>query len=628
MKKNKRLSILVTILLIGVGISFAYFLGQTLFNGDGALMSGTAASLDGAKLEIKGTLTFTDLAIYPGHKTVSAITATATGDNVVMPYSIVWKGQNGLNTDLKYKVYRFDSEQSVKASCEKKKEIVEGKQHLFESCTIAGVNEDNLVGSGKIPSDSDGNITIVENEFITATRDPSTTAYYYVILEYPNEERNQNADLEGTFTGTVEVQISDASADINILSIYVDKDGNGSYVEQDKIPEDDTLQLSTKSSCTNNAKVSWDKTSKNLIVNSLTKTGTDCNLYFTSNVANDTLKNLGGDLTVSEDTEKCPEVDPSTGQTKSAITGPSTEPNTLLCKGYDDDGETYYFRGTAEKNWVLIDKTYWRIVRINGNGSIRLIYSGKGSAAVEGTGTMVATGIRFNDSYNDNAYVGYMYGKAGQTKGTGDFDAYNKTHANQTNSTILKQVVTWYNGADFPTKAKEYIDKEAGFCGDRTPYANGSGGNIDKKEYGWGTKYTYYGGYVRIYTDKKPTLKCPQKEDLYTMSNDGNKGNGALPVPVGLISADEVMFAGGVYGTTNKTYYLYTGQYYWTMSPYYFYGSTCANVFYVHEYGYLSNYYVYWTTPGVRPVINLRADTPFESGGDGSKTNPFTVKLS
>jgi len=111
-------------------------------------------------------------------------------------------------------------------------------------------------------------------------------------------------------------------------------------------------------------------------------------------------------------------------------------------------------------------------------------------------------------------------------------------------------------------------------------------------------------------TNKQPTLGC-DAGDVYTLK-------------VGLITADEVAYAGGVWGTNNNRYYLYNGQYYWTMSPYLWNGSK-ANVFYVNSGGDLSNWNVNNTTPGLRPVINLKSDTTF-SGGNGTQTSPFVVK--
>ena len=109
--------------------------------------------------------------------------------------------------------------------------------------------------------------------------------------------------------------------------------------------------------------------------------------------------------------------------------------------------------------------------------------------------------------------------------------------------------------------------------------------------------------------------------EVYTTSGS-SQGNKALTYPIGLITADEVAYAGGVYGSSNSSYYLYTGQNYWTLSPYYF-GGGYARMFRVYSYGSLGNGSVS-DTNGVRPVINLKANVTI-SEGDGSSSNPYVI---
>ena len=137
----------------------------------------------------------------------------------------------------------------------------------------------------------------------------------------------------------------------------------------------------------------------------------------------------------------------------------------------------------------------------------------------------------------------------------------------------------------------------------------------------------YYKSYDRIVTSKKPTLKCgTPTTNLYTTTGNAN-GNQQLDYPIGLITIDEVSFAGGLDGAGNSNYYLYTGQTYWTMSPYYS-TSSAATVFSVYLDGRSSPYYEdinVMTSLGVRPVVNLKADILFKDGADGSKENPYVV---
>ena len=285
----------------------------------------------------------------------------------------------------------------------------------------------------------------------------------------------------------------------------------------------------------------------------------------------------------------------------------------------DDRGTSYYYRGAVNDNWFEFGGFYWRIIRINGDGSIRLIYNGT-STATKGDSTMIETDQAFNTSYNNNAYVGYMY-ESGQV------------HGLTTNSSIKTTLDNWY--LSNLTEEAEYLDGNAGFCGDRTSTTSYSGAPNDTG--GTGTTETYYGARYRLNTNKTPTFKCSDIDnDLYTTPGS-SKGNGALivnnsndenyrdetPTPIGLITADEVAFAGGVVGSSNSSYYLYNNAYYWTISPYYFYSTyNGAYVFIVYSVGRIDGDWVN-DAIGVRPVINLRSD--IQLTGTGSQDNPFKV---
>ena len=251
---------------------------------------------------------------------------------------------------------------------------------------------------------------------------------------------------------------------------------------------------------------------------------------------------------------------------------------------YDDYGEVYYFAGNPTDNWVKWAGFYWRIIRINGDGSLRLIYQGT-SANTIGTNTEIKTSA-FNGSYNRSEYVGLKYTSGEQ-------------HGQNSNSTILTELDSWYTSSNLDDHAS-HIDTNIGFCSDRN-MASG---------YSWSSEPSstiYYAARERIATNQNPSLECS--------SND------IIKVPVGLITADEAMF-GGVprsgYATGN---YLINGQYYWTMSPYYFSGGW-ARVFNVYSKGFLGNDWMD-NSIGVRPVINLLADTRFT--GDGTASNPYVI---
>ena len=275
-----------------------------------------------------------------------------------------------------------------------------------------------------------------------------------------------------------------------------------------------------------------------------------------------------------------------------------------IYKTEDDLGTSYYFRGDVENNYVLFANKYWRIIRINGDGTIRMIYDGTSAHDNGESSTDRQTGTSaFNSSYNDNAYVGYMRGATGAS-------TYEATHANTNDSTIKAVLDNWYVSNIKDTTNEKYV-VDAIYCNDRE-VSSGTG---------IGTTVTVYKAYDRNYTNKKPTLKCSQVNDRFTRETtvSGVTGNGKLTNAIGLITADEVAYAGGT-TATNYKYYLYTGNYYWTMSPFGFRDSDA----YVGSgfKGAILNYYVKYNV-AVRAVLSLSSGAL--SSGSGTKTDPFKI---
>lgn len=203
-----------------------------------------------------------------------------------------------------------------------------------------------------------------------------------------------------------------------------------------------------------------------------------------------------------------------------------------------------------------------------------------------------------------------MYGMPGST-------TYQETHANANNSSIKDILDEWYqnNLLEFSDK----IDENAGFCRDRTPSTNSDDIN---NQGGVGKIQTSYGAWVRYIGQNNgvPTYDC-SNEDLYTTSKSSN-GNRALTYSIGLISMDEVWYAGGY--QENNNYYLRNDNSYWTMTPcYHNIGGGEAVVFALGPSGNLS-YYTVSASFDVRPVINLSADITISSA-DGTMNNPYVI---
>ena len=602
MRKNKKLMILVACLITVIGVSFAYFAATTIFSGNGASVSGTTAVIGGSELRVEGSLAFNDLNIYPGHQNVSSIKVTAIGENELIPYNVIWEGTNTLNTPLNFTVYKTSSEVDVSASCKQTKGVVDGALRYYEECSISNIDQlGSIVASGTINTNQT-KATLVEDEFITSTND-GISVYYYVILEYPNLDENQNSDIGGTFSGEVTVEESGATPDINIIAAYIEQE-DGSYEETSEIPQEGYVINQEKSVCSNGAVPTGFV--PNITINNLSKSGTSCYLYFDIERM---LKNIIlANKTISDARNE-------------EITGTLTMNTTgTVYRVADDDGDSYVFAGAPTDNWVQFAGYYWRIIRINGDGSIRLIYNGT-STATTGSGTMISSSQAFNSSYNDNAYIGYMYGSTGVS-------SYASTHTNTNNSSIKTVVDNWYR--DNLSQYAQYISTEAGFCGDRRIATSTENWWTSDTKLGYNKKITAYAPFSRFSPTNNswksiqtPTLKCSQSNDLYTVS-ESSKGNHALTYPIGLITADEVVLAGGFGGTLNKSYYLYNNAYYWTMSPYFFASTNHATEFMVTTAGNLGASDVDGKQVGVRPVINLLADVMISSG-DGTTSNPYVV---
>lgn len=335
----------------------------------------------------------------------------------------------------------------------------------------------------------------------------------------------------------------------------------------------------------------------------------------------DTLTNLG----LSVDTTHTPDfttvsgnngvkVDDSSGDTLATNVGDGTNG---IYEAEDDLGTSYYFRGTVTNNYVYFAKNWWQIIRINGDGTIRMIYT---SNPNDSTANQYISESLFKNNHNDNAYVGYMYGNVGST-------TYNATHTNTNSSTIKTVIDSWYQN-NLSSYSKYIAD--AIYCNDREVVQVNNVGGMTLTGNGAGTNESAYAGFNRTYVNHAPTLKCKNKNDRFTTSS--TLGNGALTYPIALITSDEVVMAGGsgfdpatMTYITNDNYYLYpkNGDYwYWTMTPFAFAGGR-AIVDFVNDVGLVSNDFVRDDFRAVRPVVSLKSDAI--SGGVGTVNNPFYV---
>ena len=273
--------------------------------------------------------------------------------------------------------------------------------------------------------------------------------------------------------------------------------------------------------------------------------------------------------------------------------------------------DVYYFAGDAKKNWVKFGGFYWRIIRTNYDGSIRLLYSGTSHNTTAG---YIGTSA-FNSTYNDPMYVGYMYGTTGSLE---------SNRLNTNDSTIKTYIDKWYN-KNLSSYSK-YISTEAVYCNDRTEQTAGT----------YSTSSTfYYAPYGRLFTNKTPTYNCTNIKDAFSGINSEAK----LTYPIGLVTADEIAYAGGKSGTSLASpyawYYLnsagksITGSTdWWSLSPNYWDGSTSLvwSVISGSSPGNLNFNYGSRVSLsyGARPAISLKSCIKY-STGDGTPETPYEI---
>ena len=287
--------------------------------------------------------------------------------------------------------------------------------------------------------------------------------------------------------------------------------------------------------------------------------------------------------------------------------GPMLVENSSMCG--NETGtiltEKATWNGTSTKD------IYWRITRTNADGSIKLLYAGTSPDTTSGYIGMSA----FNTTYNDPMYVGYKYGTTGSLE---------NNRLNTNNSTIKTFVDNWYKNN--LTAYTKYLSNDAVYCNDR---------NLASGQTYSTTKRFNYASYERLGGDTiAPTYNCTNMSDAFSVNNTSAK----LDYPVGLMSIDELSYAGGEAGTALDAPYAW---YYtnvngesitgsapsWALSPFDWSGSYLF-VWYVIGSGgpgYLNNIIVGGSI-AVRPQVSL-SSCNLISRGDGSANNPYVVYI-
>ena len=263
---------------------------------------------------------------------------------------------------------------------------------------------------------------------------------------------------------------------------------------------------------------------------------------------------------------------------------------------------------TDKATWSEAKKDiYWRIIRTNADGSIKLLYAGTSPD----TDKAYVGGSAFNTTKNDPMYVGYKYGTTGSLE---------NNRLNTNDSTIKTYVDNWYKNN--LTAYTKYLSKDAVYCNDR---------NLRSGDTYSTTSNFDYASWERI-KNKQPTYNCTNMSDAFSVNNTGAK----LDYPVGLMTMDELSYAGGEYYKSLTAPYAW---YYtnangesitgdapsWSLSPLVWLTSD-SNVLEWDGSNYpgrLINDFVDGSA-AVRPSVSL-SSCNLISRGDGSSENPYVV---
>ena len=380
-------------------------------------------------------------------------------------------------------------------------------------------------------------------------------------------------------------------------------------------------------------------------------TGGEYTLSSNKLIVNNIISSINLNITMSKTLYDQLLADKTTRLTRTNFNAFSTTNTKTLYKSIENNTTVYYFAGNATDNWVKFGKhtndvvvyrgynqqgsryqdfnsfndcntsnynsdctkrviaksgepIYWRIIRTNADGSIKLLYHGSSI-----TSTNAYLGFSSYSSENSTMSVGYMYGTSGSLE----------NNRLNTNSSIIKDFLdTWYQ-ENLLTNYDRYLSDDAIYCNDRN-LANGYNFSLNA--------LMYYKAYDRLYNTQSPTYNCTNEYDSFS----GNNPKAKLDYPIALMTADEASFAGGYYNSDSTPYYYYNSnnsssidQYsFWTMTPTY------------SDYSESRVYYVYKRLSSspvapifgdlIRPVISIKGNSAYKSG-DGSSSNPYEIKM-
>ena len=566
MQKKQTILVVASLLVVVLSVTLAYFTAQIIGKGKDVLV--TSADLKIVFTDTDGNIEGND--ITPGWSNTKTFTVK-NESNGTYKYDIIIKDLVNTFKTYKYLEYKITS-------------------------TDGGYN---MTDYSYLPKSSTKEDVALAYE---VSIDKGKTHTYTIEIKYENDEVvDQSIDMGQSLSGT----------------IYIREFTKPTMKLTDKLMADNPT-IGTRTTFT-----AFTETNTKKLYKATEQIGTNPVkdvYYFAGDAKNNWVK--FGKTTESSCTYKGKDV-LFANMTNQTIKTPENETectSTNIC----DAGEDGYAVGLTESEcsgaagtkWLTEKATwseakkdiYWRIIRTNADGSIKLLYAGTSPD----TDKAYVGASAFNTTYNDQMYVGYKYGTTGSLE---------NNRLNTNDSTIKTYVDNWYKNN--LTAYTKYLSKDAVYCNDR---------NLASGQTYSTTSRFYYAPYERIYTNKQPTYNCTNMSDAFSVNNTSAK----LDYPVGLMTIDELSYAGGEsYTTLTAPYAWYytnangesiTGiASFWALSPNDWDGSGSYvwNVDGFDDPGSLSNYRVRVSIT-VRPSVSL-SSCNLISRGNGSPENPYVV---
>ena len=617
-KKQKRVMIYVMIisLICVVGVSYAFFTAgmssetSTTVRADAGTMKITYSG--GANINLAG--------IYPKDDVWATKTITVTGNNTT-------------DAEMYYKLTLVVDSNTFKTDDPLQYELVSTNTSTNGE-VIPNISKTDITGTS---------IELGNGHFVKANNAKHT---YLLKIYYPKKTTSQNANQGAAFSAHVEITSAKSSTGpVFADSILADNEVKTPTTTPGAEPNAYTLN-----DVNNSVAQSFYSDEADYYITYGTgweANGTKFNLTGTA-VTSDTYKNsysslvgkyitfpwlgnagsktAGEKVTTTDLTEiYYVESATATGFTYKILSSNKNTTEALLASTEDDYGTSYYFRGTVKNNYVEFANKCWRIVRIGGDNSVKLIlhndnttgaanpcnYANNSTSAAFARYSGTTYTSVFNTNYNDNAYVGFKYGIAGASD-------YATTHANTNKSTILTNLETWYKNN---LKTYENVIDDNVFCADKNNVTDITfdSWDITPTGLGYGSNATYYNSFQRLVSTSGsaggtgPSLKCNGE-----LSKINSK--------VGLITADELALAGYASGFENPSSYLQenaTDTFWWALSPAVFRSG------YANLWGVSGGEGFFGTsgasdTRGVRPSISIVSSATI-SGGTGTSEDPYVI---